>query len=114
MAHAPSGLIAIWHASIATIPTGWVICDGNNGTPDLRDLFVRGASIGGPPGTTGGADEHQHTFTSGLHSHTIPGGSGIASGSGVSTATGNRSAAGTTGLTSSLPPYYALAYIMKT
>lgn len=40
----PSGLIAMWHGSIATIPDGWVLCNGDNGTPDLRDRFVIGAT----------------------------------------------------------------------
>ena len=39
----PSGTIAIWRGSVATIPAGWVLCDGNNGTPDLRSRFVYGA-----------------------------------------------------------------------
>lgn len=36
----PSGLISMWKGSIATIPSGWKLCDGNNGTPDLRDKFI--------------------------------------------------------------------------
>lgn len=39
----PSGTICIWHSSAATIPDGWVLCDGTNGTPDLRSRFVYGA-----------------------------------------------------------------------
>ena len=39
----PSGTIAIWRGSVATIPDGWVLCDGANGTPDLRSRFVYGA-----------------------------------------------------------------------
>jgi len=39
----PSGVIAMWSGTIATIPTGWVLCDGNNSTPDLRDRFIVGA-----------------------------------------------------------------------
>jgi hypothetical protein len=39
----PSGVILLWSGSIATIPTGWVLCDGTNSTPDLRDRFVVGA-----------------------------------------------------------------------
>lgn len=53
----PSGLIALWHGTIATIPTGWVICDGNNSTPNLLNKFVRGVVTAATnPGTTGGAD----------------------------------------------------------
>lgn len=41
----PYGCILIWSGTIATIPTGWRICDGTNNTPDLRDKFVIGAKL---------------------------------------------------------------------
>ena len=37
------GVIVMWSGSIASIPAGWALCDGTNGTPDLRDMFVVGA-----------------------------------------------------------------------
>jgi len=39
----PSGIIVMWSGSIATIPSGWVLCDGNNSTPDLTNRFIVGA-----------------------------------------------------------------------
>ncbi|MGJ0848633.1 hypothetical protein ACR77J_18340, partial [Tissierella praeacuta] len=39
----PKGAILMWSGSIANIPEGWALCDGNNGTPDLRDRFIVGA-----------------------------------------------------------------------
>jgi hypothetical protein len=36
----PSGVVVMWNNSIASIPAGWYLCDGTNGTPDLRDKFV--------------------------------------------------------------------------
>ncbi len=39
----PSGTICIWHGSAASIPSGWHLCDGSNGTPDLRSRFIYGA-----------------------------------------------------------------------
>jgi len=39
----PRGIIAMWSGTISTIPTGWALCDGTNGTPDLRDRFIVGA-----------------------------------------------------------------------
>lgn len=39
----PSGAIIMWHGSIASIPSGWVLCDGSNSTPDLRNRFIVGA-----------------------------------------------------------------------
>lgn len=52
----PSGIIVMWHGTIASIPSGWVICDGNNGTPNLLQRFVQGvATAATNPGATGGA-----------------------------------------------------------
>lgn len=56
----PSGLIAMWHGLLANIPAGWVLCDGQNGTPDLRDKFVKGAAAAAEPGTVGGSATHTH------------------------------------------------------
>jgi microcystin-dependent protein len=39
-----SGMISIWNGNINEIPSGWVLCDGNNGTPDLRGRFVLGVN----------------------------------------------------------------------
>lgn len=77
----PAGGIIMWSGSIASIPTGWALCDGTNGTPDLRQRFITGAGdnpvvpgTGYTPGSTGGADQVTLTATqSGLpaHSHTV-------------------------------------------
>jgi microcystin-dependent protein len=79
----PAGLIAIWHGLLANIPAGWVLCDGENGTPNLLDKFVKGvADAETDPGDTGGeasvtlaaADlpSHKHSIAnSGTHQHTI-------------------------------------------
>jgi len=59
----PPGGIILWSGTIATIPSGWVLCNGANGTPDLRDRFVIGAggsfdsnTSGTKGGYTGGTD----------------------------------------------------------
>jgi hypothetical protein len=39
----PIGCITLWSGSVLSIPSGWRLCDGTNGTPDLRDKFVIGA-----------------------------------------------------------------------
>ena len=54
----PTGIISMWHGLIANIPAGWVLCDGNNSTPDLRSKFLRGAPAATEAGGTGGADTH--------------------------------------------------------
>lgn len=61
----PSGVICMWHGLIANIPNGWYLCNGSNGTPDLREKFVRGAPDVTEAGTTGGSDTHTHTNTVG-------------------------------------------------
>lgn len=44
--HVPTGAIMMWSGAITTIPNGWALCDGTNGTPDLRGRFIVGASNG--------------------------------------------------------------------
>jgi len=51
----PVGGIIMWSGSIATIPSGWLLCDGASGTPDLRDRFVIGAGSTYAVAATGGA-----------------------------------------------------------
>ena len=51
----PSGVILMWSGSTDTIPAGWALCNGHNGTPDLTDRFILGAGKTYQPGTTGGA-----------------------------------------------------------
>lgn len=60
----PSGFIGMWHGSAATIPSGWHLCDGTNGTPDLRDRFIVGAGNLYSPTNTGGLATQTATFTS--------------------------------------------------
>jgi hypothetical protein len=78
----PTGGIVMWSGSIASIPSGWALCDGLNGTPDLRDRFVVGAGQTYTPGNTGGSAnsdiiEHFHigttSFQSVNHTHTYSG-----------------------------------------
>jgi hypothetical protein len=50
----------MWHGLIANIPAGFVLCDGLNGTPDLRSKFVKGAAAAAEAGDTGGSATHTH------------------------------------------------------
>lgn len=59
----PKGLIAIWSGTVATIPAKWALCDGTNGTPDLREKFIMGGGTTAP-GTTGGSNAHTHSTPS--------------------------------------------------
>ncbi len=109
-----SGLIILWHGAIVDIPDGFVLCDGNNDTPNLTDSFVVGAGDSYAVNEQAGSPAHNHTFTSATHSHTIPAGNDIEIGTGKADTTTEDSVSGTTDNGTSLPPYYALAYIMKT
>ena len=77
----PSGCILMWSGSIGSIPSGWVLCNGSNGTPDLRDRFVVGAGSTYAVDATGGSADaiavsHTHTATSTVtdtgHTHSVP------------------------------------------
>lgn len=58
----PKGVIVMWSGTLATIPAGWALCDGNNGTPNLKDKFVVGAGGGYAAGATGGEAAHVLTI----------------------------------------------------
>ena len=159
----PSGFIGLWSGAANAIPSGWYLCNGSNGTPDLRGRFVVGYNnndslfdvndTGGSKdatlvshshtinnhthsfsaSTTGGNHVHQYidqyvvinngyrpwpasnndcaqrninTSGSGSHSHSISGTTGNPSDRGTNSQ-------GSSATNANLPPYYALAYIMK-
>jgi hypothetical protein len=155
----PTGGIILWSGSTGSIPATWYLCDGTNGTPDLRNSFIVGAGSTYAVNATGGTADalvitHTHTasVTDPQHNHFIAntdtpvagststltasnytnkattfsgnyesyalGGSatvptlGLTSSSstGISVTNAN---AGVSGTNANLPPYYALAYIMK-
>jgi len=134
----PSGCIVIWSGSTGSIPSGWVICDGTNGTPDLRNSFVLGAGNTYAVGATGGSTDaivvshtHTATVTDPGHAHSLPntpyittGGNQWSSGSyglgysatnsAVTGITVANATAGVSGSGANMPPYYALAFIQKT
>ena len=58
----PLGTIVMWSGKANTIPDGWQICDGNNGTPNLVGRFVIGRSSAYPLNTYGGSTDHFHYF----------------------------------------------------
>jgi len=69
----PQGFIGLWSGAANAIPTGWVLCDGQNNTPDLRNRFVVGAGSGYSVGNTGGSADatlvsHSHTINNHTHS----------------------------------------------
>jgi hypothetical protein len=111
----PVGLIGMWSGSIASIPTGWVICDGNNGTPNLQGLFVVGAGATSPAATGGmglmnpGGPFGDTSAGAGLGpAETTSGPSALGGGGGVAGAASTTH----THTVTVTPRYYALCFIM--
>ena len=64
----PRGIISMWSGSLQTIPNGWHLCDGTNGTPNLIDRFIVGAGSSYSTGQTGGSNSAV-TDDAGSHNH---------------------------------------------
>lgn len=126
----PPGMISLWSGSIATIPSGWNLCDGSNGTPDLTDRFVIHAdadaagthNVGDTLTGTGAADGHtlvEAEIPAHVHSGAFTGGNLVGGGaSDPGTTPTNTGSTGGDGshshvITDYKPKSYALAYVMK-
>ena len=147
----PIGGIILWSGSTASIPSGWALCDGNNGTPDLRNKFIVGAGSTYNVNATGGSADaivvsHTHgsgTLSAADHTHDFKAsnragdedawsntnkafvgdldnaaftqsGTNKIFGSGSLSVSGSTASQGSSGTNANLPPYLALAYIMRT
>lgn len=134
----PIGTIILWSSS--TIPDGWQVCDGSNGTPNLIDKMVMGCANDDELLDAGGDTSHSHTFSSinvgnkGAHNHSFsqastystPNFNGIV-GSGIEASIRHRHSiseytpnvsyhthtVGTINSADNLPPYIKLVYIMR-
>lgn len=105
----PKGSIIPWYGILGNIPSGFALCDGSNGTPDLRDRFIVGAGNSYNLSAIGGAKEvtltiaqmpsHAHTrgtmnITGAFSAHCIGYGAGWGNGAFYTTLNGDREAAG--------------------
>ena len=159
-----TGMIMLWSGSTGTIPSGWALCNGSNGTPDLRNRFVVGAGSTYAVNATGGSANatlvsHSHTASTSVLPKQVNGTLTLLNRGGTSgaqslmrarsgsvtiaqvvkvilvlggkergvviaskatlTLNHNHSAStsvnstGSSATNANLPPYYALAYIMK-
>ncbi len=138
----PTGFIGMWSGGADAIPSGWWLCNGENGTPDLRDRFIIGAGGSYAVGSAGGNATQTVTLSGQTgattltveqmpsHAHAVQGCSFEGSGAPLFTGRSNQinltnattSAGGSqphahsltgTADVSILPPYYALCFIMK-
>tara|TARA_B100000941_G_scaffold62044_1_gene41007 strand:- start:730 stop:1617 length:888 start_codon:yes stop_codon:yes gene_type:complete len=125
-----TGMIILWSGASDNIPTGFVLCDGNNGTPNLSGRFVVGfdASNGDyDVNDTGGAESvaltlnqipaHKHDTTFDNKKYFPGGGStsiSFGGAGGYPADTFSMSNAGGGQSHENRPPFYALCYIMKT
>ena len=133
----PVGGIILWSGSVASIPAGWLLCNGAYSTPNLADRFILGAGNLYAPNAAGGSTDlvvpsHTHTATDSGHTHVMSNNNarpttgtsalyaaldgGVAGGSSTASSTANITVS-TTGVSptnANMPPYYALCYIIKT
>jgi microcystin-dependent protein len=116
----------MWSGSVASIPAGWALCNGQNGTPNLQDRFIVGAGSSYNPSDVGGvASVTLTTAQMPAHNHSVAtrtyssggGGQGPWPFVGGPATTGGSISMNTAGEDQpheNRPPYYALAYIMRT
>ena len=139
-----TGMIILWYGNTGNIPGGWVLCNGQNSTPDLRNRFIIGAGDDHSPGSTGGSNSitlseanlpsHRHFVVSndlGGQNRTnsnvsannqVRKGTGAGNlyesynlaSTGSDAASGRSSAVGSGSAFDNKPLYHALCYIMKT
>ena len=123
----PTGVIAMWSGLKANIPVAWYLCDGTNGTPDLRSKFICSIGAADEPGGTGGSETLTHAGSA-VGDHTNVAVPGTVTGAvKIGTSASNAAAQTHTHTIASIthsvtqpnnhtgvkPPYYTLAFIMK-
>ncbi len=124
----PSGVILMWSGAVNQVPGGWALCDGGNGTPNLKDRFIVGAGASYGVGATGGEALHaltvnempSHNHNNGVFNKLLKSDGQYTMKDWDSTnnepnllAWGDITPAGGNQAHENRPPYYALAYIMK-
>ena len=112
----PPGSIVAWSKKDA-IPDGWAVCNGENGTPDLRGRFLCGTADSARTGITGGAPEHNHGIRLTLPEDPRHGSDKewgqTPWGAGPNPARGLAEVNGLSNFAPSLPPYFEIVFIMK-
>lgn len=125
------GMIIMWFGNANSVPSGWAICNGSNGTPDLRNRFIVGAGSSYGLGSTGGEayhtlsinemPSHKHLITWGENEDFDPPYGRYGSNNNMGTNGGvdwdnywmYSAPEGGNAAHNNLPPYYGLFFIMK-
>lgn len=132
----PQGVILPWYTKSGSFPSGWAICDGSNGTPDLRGKFLIGVGNMSDVGQPRGQETHTHgvskvgvSVSGGTARAQEPGSNadawkadGMARGGAPQVTgldhshafSGNGGASGNTDAASNVPPAITVLYMMKT
>lgn len=118
----PIGAIIIWNGTVDNIPASWQLCDGTNGTPDLRGRFILGSSYSHAVGSTGGSEtvtltvdqmpSHSHYVSASEYAPNLGQGElgRVNDGTPIDVTSANT---GRNKPHNNMPPYYTLCYIMK-
>ena len=128
----PKGVVVAWYGMPNTIPNGWRICDGLNGTPNLKDRFIIGAGGKYRLNSKGGQEKvklninqiprHSHSYMDAYFAEAwgqvpVPGGWGSRTGTDKDNKAfqmkRNTLPTGKSLPHNNMPPYFSLYYIMK-
>lgn len=103
----------MWAGLVTGVPSGWALCNGNNGTPDLREKFIVCTGALFAVGSEGGSVSHTHTKQYDTHTHTLKAGSTLYSGPSKSNVMSQPVGNYSVPAAQNIPESYRLAYIMK-
>lgn len=120
--NASIGSIMAWSGTADDVPEGWHICNGEDGTINLQDMFILGAGPNHAVGTTGGSEEvvlsieqmpkHTHSYTRVSANKPVNNGNQTSASAWDFMST-DTSEVGSSQPHPNMPPYYALLYIQK-
>ena len=102
--------IKMWGGYISQIPSGWGLCDGQGGRPDMKNMFVKGVGTGEEPGVVGGSLTHTHGVQP---LSTDQASASIKRGTAVAEAVGSHPHTITIPVANHEPPFYKVAFIIK-
>jgi len=109
----PIGSICPYYGNLENLPSGWYFCDGNNGTIDLRGLFLCGTNPPAENSGPSGNSSHVHSFISDGHTHSVTDGSTISSEPGWDVESKVGKINDNTDAQSNFPPYFSVYFVQR-